>query len=134
MNNQMNRKKAWLIPLIPLGIAAIGAVVMLLWNALIPGIFHLGEITFWQALGLLVLSKILFSGGTCGGGHKRHHERWKNEMREKWEHMSPDERQKFKMKLRYKGGFGDWEFETGHHEKDKPSDSDSNESPSIETK
>ncbi len=133
MNNQMNRKKAWLIPLIPLGIAAIGAVVMLLWNALIPDIFHLGEITFWQALGLLVLSKILFSGGPCGGRHKRHHERWKNEMREKWEHMSPDERQKFKMKLRYKGGFGDWEFETGH-DKDKPSDSDNKESPSIETK
>lgn len=134
MNNQMNRKKAWLIPLIPLGIAAIGAVVMLLWNALIPDIFHLGEITFWQALGLLVLSKILFSGGPRGGHHRRHHDEWRGKMREKWEHMTPEERQKFKMKLRYKGGFGDWEFETGHHDKDKPSDSDNKESPFIETK
>ncbi len=130
----MNRKKAWLIPLIPLGIAAIGAVVMLLWNALIPDIFHLGEITFWQALGLLVLSKILFSGGPRGGGrHKRHQEEWRKKMGEKWEHMSPEERQQFKMKLRYKGGFGNWEFETGH-DKDRSPENPSGESPGIETK
>ncbi len=37
--------------------------VMFLWNWLMPAIFGLGIITFWQSLGLMVLSKILFSGG-----------------------------------------------------------------------
>jgi hypothetical protein len=114
------RNKGWLFLFIPLGILAFAAVVMLLWNALMPDIFHLGEISYWQALGLLILSKLLFMGKP-GGGHHHHHNAWKNEMREKWEHMTPEERDKFKMRLKYKGGFGDWEFETGHH--DKPSES-----------
>lgn len=36
--------------------------VMWLWNWLMPVLFGLHVITFWQALGILVLSKILFSG------------------------------------------------------------------------
>ncbi len=37
----------------------IGAVVMLLWNALIPTLFALHTITYWQAVGLLLLVRIL---------------------------------------------------------------------------
>lgn len=58
-----------------LGICALfafGWVVMLLWNALIPDIFGLGKITYWQAWGILALSTILFKGGgSSHGGGKR---------------------------------------------------------------
>ena len=47
-------------------VAVFGFVVRGLWNALIPAIFGWHTITFWQAVGLLVLSKILF-GGFRGG-------------------------------------------------------------------
>ncbi len=46
-----------------------GYVVMLLWNWLMPGIFGLGVVTFWQAVGIVVLAKLLF-GGFGGGGSK----------------------------------------------------------------
>ncbi len=64
-------------------------VTMLLWNMLMPVIFGLTVITFWQALGLFVLARILF-GGPPGGGHGRFprkprfkdREAWKDYMRE----------------------------------------------------
>ena len=80
------------------GLSLFSAIVMLLWNSLIPGIFHLSVITFWQALGLLVLSKLLF-GGFRGGWAGRHHWR-KNDMRQKWMNMTPEERTKFKQEWR----------------------------------
>ncbi len=50
-----------------------GWVVMSLWNWLMPEIFGLGTVTYWQAWGLLVLSSILFKGfgGSGDGGGKR---------------------------------------------------------------
>ena len=41
---------------------ALGFIVMHLWNWLMPPVFGLRIIGFWQALGLLLLSKILFGG------------------------------------------------------------------------
>ena len=85
-----------------LAIAAITGftfAVMLLWNALIPEIFGLGIISFWQALGLLVLSRLLFGGfghGGSGFGGMRH----KNAIREKWMHMTPEQRKEFVNKRR----------------------------------
>ena len=55
------------------GIAAlgllIGVVVQLLWNWLVPPIFGLPEITYWQGVGIFILFKILF------GGHHPHHKK-----------------------------------------------------------
>ncbi len=60
---------------IALGAVAFSGVVMLLWNATITPIFHISAITLWQAAGLLLLSKILFSGfkgrNRMGWHHKR---------------------------------------------------------------
>jgi hypothetical protein len=85
------------IPLIALAIALFGWVTMSLWNWLIPQLFNGPVITFWQALGLLVLSKILFSGfGKSGGHHKAH---WKRNWQRKLSHMSPEERERFKQKF-----------------------------------
>jgi len=74
---------------------------MSLWNGVltevIPG---LKTVTFWQAAGILVLCKILFGGFKKGFGKHHHDSRWGNEMREKWQHMAPEEKEKFKQEWR----------------------------------
>jgi hypothetical protein len=52
-----------------------GAVVMWLWNWLMPLIFHLGIITYWQAVGLAILGRLLF-GNFHHGHHQRAHQRF----------------------------------------------------------
>jgi Ca2+/H+ antiporter, TMEM165/GDT1 family len=83
---------------------ALSFVVMGLWNRLIPAIFGLHAISFWQALGLLVLSKILFGGfrGRHGCSY-----RGRERMLDRWEQMTPEEREKFRAGLRGRcGPFG----------------------------
>ena len=64
------KKKWWLFLLVPPAIVlftwVFGEVVMHLWNWLLPTLFGWRQISFWQALGLLVLCRILFGG--WGGG------------------------------------------------------------------
>jgi uncharacterized membrane protein YGL010W len=77
------------------GILALGFVVMALWNWLLPNLFvGVHEISYLQALGVLVLSKILFGGFRGHGGwHKRkHHQHLKN--------MTPEQREKFQSGMR----------------------------------
>src|SRR5882762_7340596 len=79
-------------------------VVMRLWNWLMPALFGWHLITFWQAVGILVLSKILF-GGFRGG----HRQQWygRRRMMERWEQMTPEEREKFRQTMRGRcGPFG----------------------------
>ncbi len=78
-------------------VSVLGFVVMNLWNALIPTIFTGRAITFWQALGLLVLSKLLFGGFRPGFGGGRIGRR---RMLERWEQMTPEQREKFKQGMR----------------------------------
>src|SRR5689334_13311379 len=67
-------------------IAIGGAVVMQLWNWLLPTLFGWNQITFWQALGLLALCRILFGGfGLRGAGRSD----FRRRMAERWEHMTP---------------------------------------------
>jgi len=81
-------------------------VVQALWNWLMPALFGWHVITYWQALGVLVLSKILF-GGFRAGGHGGHDWRWRRRMMERWEQMSPEEREKFRQSVgRDCGPFG----------------------------
>ncbi len=84
------KARCWMfIPLAIVGIAALGYVVMLLWSWLLPSLFPgVHEIGYWQALGVLVLSKILFGGlrgHGCHGGWHRH----------RWESMTAEERERF---------------------------------------
>ncbi|MDR1524082.1 MAG: hypothetical protein LBS79_02345 [Tannerella sp.] len=92
-----------------LGLAAVSgfsAIVMLLWNALLPQIFGITAINFWQALGLLALCRILFGsfggGRMFAGGGKFH----KNLIREKWLNMTPEERKEFIKNRHFGHGFG----------------------------
>jgi hypothetical protein len=87
------QKIAGFIVLAIAGVFVFGIIVMLLWNALMPDIFHLPIISFWQALGLLLLAKIFFSGFRGGGPRGR----MKDKLREKWMTMTPEERERFKQ-------------------------------------
>lgn len=77
-------------------LAVLSFAVMSLWNWLIPGLFGWHLISFWQALGLLILSKILF-GGFRGGPSRHWH--WRRRMMERWEQMTPEEREKFRQAM-----------------------------------
>jgi len=72
---------------VPLFLALMGEVVMRLWNALLPPLFGGPAITRWQALGLLVLCRILFGGFGSGGGRRR-------------KDMTPEERERFRRRMR----------------------------------
>lgn len=76
---------------------ALGFVVKGLWNALMPQLFGWHTLTFWQALGLLVLAKIFFGGfhRHSGGGPP-----WRNRMKQRLEQMSPEERERFRQGMR----------------------------------
>lgn len=93
-----NMKERWVkkgVKIALIGVVAVavfGFVVMSLWNWLAPAVFGLSAITFWQALGLLILSKILFGG--FRGGHGGH---WRHRMGERWQQMTPEEREKFRQ-------------------------------------
>jgi len=82
--------------------AVFGFVVMWLWNWLTPTLFGWHVITFWQALGLLVLAKVLF-GGFRGRGARNWH--WRYRMMERWEQMTPEEREKFRESMRGRCGW-----------------------------
>jgi hypothetical protein len=95
-------------------------IVMSLWNGILIDVLGVKQITFWQALGILVLSKILFSG--FGGFHHKKEQfrnRFRQKMLDKFEKMTPEEKQRFKdeWKTRCKGGwrggpFNDRDFPT----------------------
>jgi len=110
-------------------LAVFSVVVMLLWNTLMPELFALPVLNYWQAAGLMLLARILFGGlihdmagrGRLGGDARRPGHG--NKLREKWMNMSADERREFFEKEKdffkfHRGGdhfhyfFGDGE-ETG---------------------
>jgi hypothetical protein len=78
-------------------IAVLGGVVVQLWDWLMPSIFGLHPISFWQAIGLLVLSKLLFGGFRGGPGYRG---RWRRGLEARWEQMTPEERENFVQGLR----------------------------------
>ena len=123
-----------LFPLIPIAaVAVFSLVVMLLWNAIVPGITGWAALTYWKAMGLLVLSKILFSGFPCRrGGHggppwaqgrhagmrmawwrnlsEEEREQWKERRKEwqaTWAAMAPEDRAK--LKETWKARCGGWQ-------------------------
>jgi hypothetical protein len=81
--------------MIPIGIAAItffvfvgGTITQLLWNWLLPPIFGWKELSFWQALGMLTLCRILFGGISSRGGWGRRTSNW-----------TPEEKARFRQRI-----------------------------------
>ena len=109
----------WIAPLAILGMLLFafigGQIVLLLWNWLAPALFGLPVITFWQALGLLVLCRILFGGfGMSGsrrhgsGRHARERmaDRVAERVAERMEQMTPEEREHIRERMRERWGTG----------------------------
>jgi hypothetical protein len=116
----MNRRVHFLghIVLALVSVAGFGAVVMLLWNWLMPAIFGLACINFWQTVGLLALfaglSKFMVIAAFIGMRGYRH-----NPIHEKWKRMTPEERKAFIKKRHAHHGFGHdflWEDKTEEQE------------------
>ncbi len=99
-------RKRWMlfVPLAIVGgllfVALGGEIVRQLWNWLLPPLFGWREVTFWQALGLLALCRILF------GGSGFHSSRARRRMAGRCESMTPEERDRFRQRLRDRWGFG----------------------------
>lgn len=94
-----NFRKRWylFIPLILAGFVVFGFITMYLWNWLMPAIFHLPELNFWQITGLMVLSRLLLGFG-CHRGPR--HDHFHSRMHDKWEKMTPEEREQFRERMR----------------------------------
>lgn len=115
MTNSRLRRVLIMVPLFVAGSALFGLVIMGLWNALMPAMFGWKPITYWQAWGLLLLSKILFGGFYGPGGRAgyrrdriqdRIHERVQQRMQDRWEQMTPEEREAFRQWFRSRAGAG----------------------------
>jgi len=104
------RKLFWIAPGAVLSIAIFifigGEIVMRLWNWLLPMLFGWRQITFWQAIGILALCRILF--GSHGFRHARpgFRRRIQERMDERWERMTPEDRERFRQSWRGRWGFG----------------------------
>src|SRR3989442_9555519 len=106
----MGRKWKKMILIAPLAILAMllfvasgGEIVLHLWNWLLPPLFGWRQITFWQALGILALCRILFGGlGLHGSGRSNVRRR----MEERWERMTPEERERLRKGIWERCGFG----------------------------
>jgi len=113
MKLNMSKKRKWifLAPLAILGlllfIALGGEIVQQLWNWLLPPLFGWRQITFWQGLGILALCRILFGGfghhGSDGSGFRR---RMAKRGADRWEAMTPEERERFRHGMRGSCGIG----------------------------
>lgn len=103
----MSRRLLFIAPLAILGllvfVAIGGGLVLQLWNWLLPPLFGWREITFWQALGLLALCRILFGGHGWRGSVRSNIRR---RMEERCQRMTPEERERFRQRLRARCGFG----------------------------
>jgi hypothetical protein len=108
MRKEWIKRNKWIFVAAPLALVAFvaifGEIVMHLWNWLLPPLLGLHQITFWQALGLLILCRILFGGfGSHGNDHRS---RIRGKMDERWERMTPEEREKLRQSWRGRcGGF-----------------------------
>lgn len=89
------------VALVIVASVVFGFAIMNLWNWLMPTIFDLRRLTFAQALGLFVLSKLLFGGFHRHSGGRNG---WRRHMEQRWIQMSPEERERFRAGMRGRRG------------------------------
>lgn len=111
---KITKKWYYIAPLAIVAMAAFIALggwsVQLLWNWLLPPLFGLRQITFWQGLGILALCRILFGGFGC---HGQQPSGFRRRMAERREAMTPEERERFRQGMRERCGFGPSTSESG---------------------
>jgi hypothetical protein len=101
-NHRWRKARFLFFPLFILFAFALSAVVMFLWNAILPEVVNVTPITYWQAMGLLILCRILFGGFKFGPRHSPPYGR--PEWKEKLMNMTEEEREKFKQQWRERCG------------------------------
>jgi hypothetical protein len=107
MHMSRGRRLLLFAPLVILGIVLFaflgGEIGKVLWNWLTPPLFGWRTITFWQAFGLLALCRILFGGlglhGSAGANARRR-------LEERWNVMTPEERERYRQRMRERFGMG----------------------------
>jgi hypothetical protein len=103
MDNQRKyrcgRRGPFIFLFILAGIFGLSAIVMFLWNEIMPSLVHASYISYWHAMGLLAMCRILF-GGIKFGGRGYYRQRWNS----KWQNMSPEEKAAMKEKMRERFG------------------------------
>jgi hypothetical protein len=97
-------------------LALVSWLVMALWNWFVPTVIGWKAIDYWQAMGLLVLSRLLVGFRGFGGWHRHHHGHWRGRMHERWANMTPEEREKFRATMRDRCGW----HHRHHHGHDAP--------------
>lgn len=103
--------------IVAIKVLVFGFIVMGLWNALVPELFHGPHLGFWQAAGILVLSHLLLRGwGAPPGWHREH---WRQRFEEKLASMAPEEREKFKEEWKRRCGWHPMESEEKRDEHTK---------------
>ena len=99
------KRVIWIAPLAILAMVLFvfigGEIVLQLWNWLLPALFRWPQITFWQALGLLALCRILFGGLGMRG---RPRSSFRRRMAERWEQLTPEEREKLRQRYHDRWG------------------------------
>ena len=96
MIKRKRMRRVALFAVLAIAAAAVFAVFLMnLWNWLVPELFGGRTVTFWQAIGLLVLSRILFGGFFRGHGHGG-----PGRFMDRWEQMTPEDREKFRQGMR----------------------------------
>ncbi|MEI9918298.1 MAG: hypothetical protein WDO14_05785 [Bacteroidota bacterium] len=97
----------WVVKFVVFGVLMVvllGLLTQFLWNFIMPDIFGLPMINFWQGLAMFALAKLIFGFGGKGhnkwGGYRNH--RWRKEWVEKYSKLSPDERERLKQKFKDK--------------------------------
>ena len=86
----------FIFPLIVICVFTVSGIVMFLWNAIIPSISGVSAISYWQAMGLFVLSRILFGGFHFRHHHEHHRPPFIGRFKDRLMDMSEEERQQFK--------------------------------------
>jgi len=104
------KKLFWIIPAAILGLAIFifigGEIVMRLWNWLLPSLFGWRQLTFWQAVGILALCRILFGSHGLRGPRSGVRRRMQERMEERYASMTPEERERFRQNWRGRCGYG----------------------------
>ncbi len=95
-------KKVFIVLFFAAAMAGMVAVLMLIWNAILPKVIGVTEVNYWQMLGILFLSRILFGGSKLGSGKSKHRKR--SQMREKYQSMTDEEKEAFKAEWKSRWG------------------------------
>lgn len=93
-------------------VSLVSFIVMLLWNYTLPDVLGTKELSYWQAMTLFFLCKILFGFG--GGGRKG--PPWARNRHKNMEPWNDEEREKFKGYMRKR--WCNWKEESAEGDKD----------------